>query len=90
MQEALLILIVRRGGRLLYNALLALRVVGRGRLIRVVRLPMTATVDFSLKRSATYIAGERLVARVFSRVSNQVRRLTERLATHCTLVGLLS
>lgn len=90
MHEACLVAVVRHGRRLLYSACLALGVVGRRRFVRMVRLAMAPTVDFPLERPAADVAREGLVAGVFPRVRDQVRRLTERLPTHCAFVRLLS
>ena len=51
---------------------------------------MTTTIHLSLEGPSTNFTSERLETGVFPRVGDKVRGLTERLATDCTLVGLLS
>ena len=53
-------------------------------------LPVSPQINFSLEPFLAEAAGERLVAGVFSHVSDQVAALREGLCTNYALVGLLS
>ena len=53
-------------------------------------LLVSPEVHLPLERLVAQFAGEWLVARVLPRVRDQVGALTERLAAHCALVGLLA
>ena len=58
--------------------------------VRVLGLLVSPEVHLPLERLVAQFAGEWLVARVLPRVRDQVGALTERLAAHCALVGLLA
>lgn len=53
-------------------------------------LSMPSQVDLPLESSAAKLAGERLEARVLSRMRDQVTALRERLAAYLALVRLLT
>ena len=56
----------------------------------VLALPVSPQINFSLEPFLAEAAGKRLVAGVFSHVSDQVAALREGLRTNYALVGLLS
>lgn len=56
----------------------------------VLAFAMTAKVDFTLEGFITETARERLIARVFSHVCDEIGRLRERFTTNNTLVWLLT
>ena len=53
-------------------------------------LPVSPQINFSLEPFLAEAAGKRLVAGVFSHVSDQVAALREGLRTNYALMGLLS
>lgn len=53
-------------------------------------LAVTPQVDFALESSAAVVAGERLVARVFARMGDQVGRLAEGFPADRALVRLFT
>lgn len=55
----------------------------------MLRIHVSAQVDFALKGAQTEAAGEGFEACMLSGVSDEVRRLTERLSTQGTLIGFL-
>ena len=56
----------------------------------MLRLDVTSEVDFALEGLGAEVAGKRLEAGVFAAVSDQVGRLTERLAANSTHVRLFA
>jgi len=56
----------------------------------MLRVAVAAQVDLALEGLFAEAARERLVARVFAHVRDQVRRLAERLAAHDALVRFLA
>ena len=64
---------------------------GHGRVeLGVLALAVPPQVDFALESASAVVARERLVARVFARVRDQVRRLAERLTANGAFVRLFT